>query len=307
VTRFGVLNQRTVISVVAAWAVAAALSAQSSPTPLRIVLTNDDGYQAAGLEAMRKALVAAGHSVSVVAPFEDHSGSGASMTTGTLKVESKGDGVWAVHGTPADSALVAVRHLFREHPPDLVVSGINRGQNLGTSSNSSGTVGAAIIAAQSGVPALAVSAGLVPGERPPAAAALLAQAYQNAAQVTTDVVALLAASRQAGGRLLPDRIVVNINCPAPASGALAGIRFAALSRRGSFAREFQSTSTPDQLRATLVAMPPAADEGDTDLALFARGYVTLTVLDGDWSATSAAGDLTATRLKAVTLPRAEKR
>jgi 5'-nucleotidase len=281
---------------------AVALSAQSSPPPLRIVITNDDGYQAAGLEAMRKALIAAGHSVSVVAPFEDHSGSGASLTSGMMKVESKGDGIWAVHGTPADSALVAVRHLFRQQPPDLVVSGINRGQNLGTSSNSSGTVGAAIIAAQSGVPALAVSAGLVPGERPANAAALLAQAYLTCAQVATEVVSQLTASRPADGRLLPDRIVININCPAPASGGLAGLRFAPLSRRGSFAREFQPTSTPDEVRATLVPVTPATDEGDTDLALFARGFVTLTVLDGDWSVASPAGAATATRLEALTLP-----
>ena len=140
--------------------------ASAQATPLRILLTNDDGYDATGLQAMRRALTAAGHHVTVSAPATDQSSKSASMTSGRITFEKKEDGVWAIHGTPADSADIGLRLLLKDSPPDLVVSGSNRGQNLGTSANSSGTVGAAVVAMQKGVPAIAVSVGLPAGMQP---------------------------------------------------------------------------------------------------------------------------------------------
>jgi 5'/3'-nucleotidase SurE len=114
--------------------------------PLRILLTNDDGYDAPGIRAMHERLVAAGHDVTLVAPLNDQSGSGIRVTTqGKLYYEDHAPAVWSVDGTPADAVLVGLQHILADDPPDLVVSGANFGPNLGYA-GSSGTVGAARMA-----------------------------------------------------------------------------------------------------------------------------------------------------------------
>jgi 5'-nucleotidase len=269
--------------------------ADAQGRPLKILLTNDDGFESPALRVMRDALIAAGHQVTVSAPVENFSGSGASLTSGALKVDNHGDRIFAVHGTPADSALVGIFFVMKDAAPDLVVSGTNRGQNLGASTNSSGTVGAAVTAAAYGVPAIAVSAGIGGGD-------LAAGAYRLAADVTRQVIAALDASRPADGRLLPPRVVININQPALAADRLRGVKVAPLSSRGSFTRNYRATDNAGEVRASLSATP-AGDEQDTDLALFAGGYTTITVLDGDWSvsATGAAAPILS-RIAKVALP-----
>jgi len=243
--------------------------------PLKILLTNDDGYDAPGLLAMQAALKQAGHQVTVVAPATNMSSTSMSMTSGVIKVERKGDGVWAVFGTPGDAALIGLAHILKDVPQDLVISGTNAGQNLGTSTNSSGTVSAALVAARYGVPAIATSAGI---------GADIAIAYRLAGELTNRMIAALQARRPVGGRLLPERFVINLNVPA---AKIAGIKWAPLSARGAFTREYSATGNPNEVRSRLVATAPPASERDTDLALFVQGYVTLTLLDGDLSVGTA--------------------
>jgi 5'-nucleotidase len=110
--------------------------------PLRILLTNDDGYDAPGLRVLRDALLAEGHDVTVVAPLQNRSGSGIRVSIGgTIDVQEQGEGIWSVDGFPADSVLVGLQEYFADEAPDLVVSGANFGPNLGFA-GSSGTVGA---------------------------------------------------------------------------------------------------------------------------------------------------------------------
>jgi 5'-nucleotidase len=132
--------------------------------PLRILVTNDDGVGAPGIDALVKALESLPSvQVTVVAPSEDKSGSGDGTTTDdpTVKVTRTASGhrARAVDGTPADSVNWALDH-FMKRPPHVVVSGVNKGQNLGPLVQVSGTVGAARVAARRGIPALALSAGL---------------------------------------------------------------------------------------------------------------------------------------------------
>ncbi|HEY7169776.1 MAG TPA: 5'/3'-nucleotidase SurE [Vicinamibacterales bacterium] len=243
--------------------------------PLKILLTNDDGYEAPGLLAMQAALVGAGHHVTVVAPATNMSSTSMSMTSGVIVIDRKGEEVWAVHGTPGDAALIGLAHVLKNVPQDLVVSGTNAGQNLGTSTNTSGTVSAALVAARYGVPAIATSAGV--GPEAPAA-------YRLAGELTIRMIAALAARAPAGNRLLPERFVINMNVP---TTRIAGIKWAPLSRSSAFAREYSSTTNPNEVRSRLVAATPPGSETDTDFALFARGYVTLSLLDGDLSAGTA--------------------
>src|SRR5258708_31911022 len=121
-----------------------------------ILLTNDDGIHAAGLKGLAAGLEGFA-TVSVVAPSREQSGAAQSLTLRQpIICHSVGERQWAVDGTPADAVIVALHRLLPE-PPDLVISGINFGANLGENVYYSGTVGAAREAALHHIPALAMS------------------------------------------------------------------------------------------------------------------------------------------------------
>ncbi len=121
-----------------------------------IVITNDDGIAAPGLRALVKGIEGMGN-ISIVAPSYERSATAQSLTLRQpIYCDKVADNEWAIEGTPADAMIVAFHALFAT-PPDLVISGINRGSNLGENIYYSGTVGAAMEAAINKVPALAVS------------------------------------------------------------------------------------------------------------------------------------------------------
>ena len=267
------INSRRKASAASVALLVAALGlAGSSQSGLKILLTNDDGFDSDGLKVMQAALAAAGHQVTVVAPATNQSSMSMSMTSGVVKFEKKSEGVWAVYGTPADATVIGVVHILRDTPPDLVVSGTNAGQNLALSTNSSGTVSAAIAATRYGIPAIATSAGTGPNAD---------AAYATAAALATRMIAALSANRTADGKLLPDRNVITMNVPALPAGELKGVRWAPLSRQASYTRVYSETGSSNELRSQLRPVTSAGGETDTDLALFLQGYVTLTLLDGD--------------------------
>ncbi len=125
-----------------------------------ILLTNDDGIQSIGLIALKKRLKKLGN-VLVVAPKEERSGVGKALTTGQIRITEielvDGSKAYAITGTPADAFLLATNKIM-EHPPDLLLAGINLGPNLGIDDLlNSGTLGVALEAAIHRVPAIAVS------------------------------------------------------------------------------------------------------------------------------------------------------
>jgi 5'-nucleotidase len=135
--------------------------ASDVPPDLSVLVTNDDGVGAPGIDAMVEGLRGvAGIEVTVVAPAGERSGTGRQITQGEVSTSpvmtASGYEATAVDGYPADTIRVALDELDLE--PDLVVSGINSGQNLGRLTDVSGTVGAARAAAAGGIPALAASA-----------------------------------------------------------------------------------------------------------------------------------------------------
>ncbi len=137
-------------------------SSAAAPEPLRVLVTNDDGIGAPGIDALVTALSAVdGLELDVVAPAENQSGTSDKTTPGGAAhrpaATASGFSGTAVEGFPADAVNVALDDL--DLMPDLVVSGINRGQNLGPVAFVSGTVGAARTAARRGIPAVAGSAG----------------------------------------------------------------------------------------------------------------------------------------------------
>ena len=127
---------------------------------MRILLTNDDGIHAPGILALAKAMRGLGE-VTIVAPDREQSGMGASFTmhrpVRVRRLRTRGTRQYAIDGTPGDAVIVALGHIMTDERPDLVISGINHGTNLGADVFLSGTVGAALHAHIRGIPAMAIS------------------------------------------------------------------------------------------------------------------------------------------------------
>ena len=176
----------------------------------RILVTNDDGVHSEGIHALAAALAPLGE-VIVVAPHVEASAIGHALTLRRpLRMEQLREGVYEVDGTPTDCVNVALTQLYTA-PPDLVVSGINKGYNLGDDVTYSGTVAGALEGALLGIPAIAVSLQRTETfDFGPAASA--------AATVAASVLE----------RGLPPRTFVNINVPA---GAPRGMRVTVQAKR----------------------------------------------------------------------------
>ncbi len=168
-----------------------------------VLICNDDGIQAAGLRALVAAMQGIGR-VSVVAPHQERSATSNSLTLRQpIFFDEIAEGEWSVEGTPTDAMIVALHQLFPEHP-DLVISGINRGDNLGDDVFYSGTVGAALEATLNHVPAFAIS--LVHGGG--------SFVYEPAAQFARQLAEQILAEG------LPQGVLLNVNVPQPWSGAV---------------------------------------------------------------------------------------
>lgn len=124
----------------------------------RVILTNDDGIDAPGMAVLEEIAAHIASEVWVVAPEKDQSGQSHAISLHhALRVAERGTRRFAVTGTPGDCAAMAVCHLMKDNPPALMLSGVNRGVNLGIESVFSGTVGGAMTAMMLGIPAIALS------------------------------------------------------------------------------------------------------------------------------------------------------
>ena len=223
--------------------------------PVLLLVTNDDGVDAPGIDALARRLSRLpGVTVRIVAPAKDSSGTGGRTTDGPLASApartASGLEATSVQGFPADTIRVALDDLRLQ--PAFVVSGANRGQNVGPIAAISGTVGAARAAAQRGVPALAVSSGTPDGGE--------AYDYDVAADLATgEVEKVLPALRGSGPR--PDTgTVVNLNVPSCEAGAVRGVQ------------ELPPSTTPDldALKASnCTSTAPPSDEVQSYLDGFA--------------------------------------
>jgi 5'-nucleotidase len=191
---------------------------QSTREPLRILLSNDDGVGQGGLPALQEALCKAGHEVVVSAPSANRSGNGGSITgSGTIDVLQSttpcGSGsvpTYAVSGTPADSVLFGLTVM---PDPDVVVTGINPGQNIAGAMSISGTIGASMASAKQGIATISVS--VENDAEDLARNGNLGQttaALPDAADYTARLINRLAA-RAHGRELLPAGLLVNVAYP----------------------------------------------------------------------------------------------
>ena len=125
---------------------------------MRILLTNDDGVNASGLKLLEKIARTFSDDIWIVAPTEEQSGAGHSLTlTVPVRLRRLGERRFCVTGTPTDSVMMAIARIMKDSPPELILSGINRGANLGEDVTYSGTVSAAMEGALAGIPSIALS------------------------------------------------------------------------------------------------------------------------------------------------------
>jgi len=179
---------------------------------MKLLISNDDGVFAAGIQALANTLAAAGHDITVVCPDRERSATGHGLTlhdpiraeqVDTLFAESIT--AWACSGTPSDCVKLALGALLKA-PPDLVLSGINHGPNLGTDVLYSGTVSAAMEGVIEGIPSIAFSL-----------ASFSAQEFQPAANIARSLIASL------DPESLPKTTLLNINIPAVDEAATKGM------------------------------------------------------------------------------------
>lgn len=124
----------------------------------RILLTNDDGFDAPGLGVLIEVAKEFTDEIWVIAPEHDQSGTGQSISVhNPLRIWPRGEKRWAVTGTPADCVAIAVAHLMGDKRPSLILSGINAGANVGDEVGLSGTLGAAFTGLMLGIPSIAIS------------------------------------------------------------------------------------------------------------------------------------------------------
>ena len=182
---------------------------------MRILLTNDDGIEAKGLDVLEKVATDLTDDVWVVAPETDNSGASHSLTLAEpLRMRELGRRHYAVKGTPTDCVIMGVRFLLREQLPDLVISGINRGQNLADDVTYSGTVAGAIQGTLLGIPSVAMS--LVCGPVESDQEVRLAPIWENPMQHGAPLLRKLL---DAGW---PEGVVINVNFPNCQAEAVKG-------------------------------------------------------------------------------------
>ena len=125
---------------------------------MRILLTNDDGVHAPGLKVLEKIASVISDDIWIVAPADENSGAGHSLTlTRPVRIRQHGEKHYSVAGTPTDSVMMALGVVMKDVKPDLILSGVNRGANLGDDITYSGTVSAAMEGALAGVRSIALS------------------------------------------------------------------------------------------------------------------------------------------------------
>jgi len=232
-----------------------------------ILVTNDDGVHAPGLLALANAMQQLG-TVQVVAPATNQSASGHKKTLfADIEIAeteiANGFDALAVHGSPADCIALSAMGL-RPWPPSIVVSGINRGENMSQDITYSGTVTAALEATIHAVPALAVSLSNREANDP--------EDYAEAARIATIVARHLLKNH------LPPLTILNLNIP---QGAVKGIR---LTRQG--VRIYRDEIEQDGSKIRIVGEPPTGklDEAGTDLWAVNQGYASLTPIHLDMTA-----------------------
>jgi 5'-nucleotidase len=231
---------------------------------VKILVSNDDGYFAPGITALAEALAPLAE-VTVVAPERDRSGASNSLTLDRpLVVRRAANGYYSVNGTPTDCVHIAVTGLL-DFTPDVVVSGVNLGANMGDDTIYSGTVAAAVEGYLLGIPSLAISLTSKAGEH-----------FQSAIEVALELVQRLARAP------FGEPVLLNVNVPDVAPGRLRGIEVTRLGKRHKAEPVIKLTTPRGESAYWIGPAGGAADAGPgTDFHAVGNQRVSVTPLRMD--------------------------
>lgn len=239
---------------------------------MRILLTNDDGYYAPGLKILEDIAARFSDDVWVVAPAEEQSGAGHSLTlTRPIRVRKHGEKRFSVAGTPTDAVMMALARIMQDDKPDLILSGVNRGANLAEDVTYSGTVSAAMEGALAGVRSIALS-----------------QAYVREGASNTVPFGTAAAWGERVLRPLLDaplepRTLVNVNFPPVSVDAVKGVKVVQQGLRDYGRLQIVTNRDPrgNEYHWFALGQTVATPAHATDLEAIADGFVSVTPLHLD--------------------------
>jgi len=237
---------------------------------MRVLISNDDGYQSSGIAALQMAISRVGETV-IVAPDRNRSGASNSITlTHPITIKQQSDDVYAVEGTPTDCVNIALSGLLDDHI-DMVVSGINDGPNMGDDVLYSGTVAAAMEGRFLGQPSIALS-----------------MASHNPTHFDTAGAIAEKLVRQLENASIPSDTVLNVNVPDLPAEEIRGIK---LTRLGSRHQSTNAIGAASPRNETVFWIGPAGDINDrsegTDFHAVAEGYVSVTPITIDMTRESS--------------------
>jgi 5'-nucleotidase len=235
----------------------------------KILVCNDDGYSARGIQTLNEILRLESFDTTVVAPSVERSTTGHSLTLDhPLRLEEVGDQIYSCSGFPADCTLLGLGHVMKDDRPEVVVSGINRGANLSQDMYYSGTMAAAREACFHGVPSIAVSldCGFSADTR--------AWHYETAANV---IVKLLQAKVY---KLLPEKCMINVNVPNVNWSDLQGMKIGPLGFRNYNEQIQEKTDGRGRKYFWIVGSLEGMQDfgGISDTELVRQNYVSITTL-----------------------------
>ncbi len=240
----------------------------------RILITNDDGIEAAGIRALEQAAQALGE-VWTVAPATEQSATGHSVSLHrALRMHAHGERRFAIDGSPTDCVFMAMGHVMPS-PPDLIISGVNRGGNVAADVTYSGTVAAAFEGALRGVPSLAASrVSFEEGD------------YGPACEIAVHI------GRQLMQRGLPRGVCLNLNVPPLPAEEILGVVAAPLGWR-SYGGDVDQRTDPRGQPYHWIGGTQVTDENQpgSDCIEVKRGYATVTPITVDWTDGACLRDL----------------
>ena len=236
---------------------------------MRLLLTNDDGISAKGIYALAKELEK-NHEVIIVAPHNEKSACGHSitLTRPLIVTETKLEGLkskaYSVDGTPADCVKIAVNKLI-EDKIDMVVSGVNKGLNLGTDVLYSGTVSAAIEAAICKIPSMAISMEVNKDT----------ETYEISAKYATEIL------QKASENGIKNDVVLNVNIPLLKKNEIKGIKVCKIGSREYNNCYIKTIGKNNETKYEIKGEVKDIHEEDSDTIYFKEGYVTVSPLHYD--------------------------
>jgi 5'-nucleotidase len=244
----------------------------------RILLVNDDGIDAPGMQVLEKAALQLSDDVWVVAPDRNCSGASHSLSIGTpMRIVRRDERHFALRATPTECAMLAIHEIMKDRPPTICLSGINRGPNLAEDTVYSGTIAAAREATQLGIPAIALSQVFAPGETDFTIGEDRRIHWETSERWCAPLLQQLLREPLAPG------VFLNVNFPGVPPGQVEGVKFTIQGQRppGCYVPEPMVDDEGQRYYRLVLAYRDGSPHPDSDLRAIVDNFISVTPLKLD--------------------------